>query len=389
MTHVPAAERGTIHLLDERGEVLEPRVSSVYGKNPRPAARMKAGSGIAGQAIAERRTIYVPDTQADPRFVSTAPSSAVRSLISAPLVVEAAALGVISISSPRGGAFDPDAQELLSALAAQAAVAVKNARLYEDLKRTTDELERWSQELEIRVEERTRELQAAQADLLEAQRRGTIADLGARMAHELRHPLAVLANAIFLLRSHTPAREKAPLRYLEIMERQVERSDRIVNSLLAFAERRRPTLSAVSMAAVVTATLDEQALPVQVELTVDPLDGLPSVMAEPEELRFILGQIIANALEAMPGGGRLSIQGEETQVSVRLTIEDSGSGIAPEALERVFEPLFSTKPFGLGLGLSVAHNLTERMGGRLELSSRPGEGTRVWLTLPVASKSSG
>lgn len=248
--------------------------------------------------------------------------------------------------------------------------------------------------LEQRVAERTRELEAAQARLIQSEKLASLGQLAASIAHEINNPLTgVLTYARLLtrrIRAEMPEGEarRSALRQLALVERETDRCCAIVRNLLQFARQREPKIEPVDVRAVLEEALSllSNRLAIQgIELGRD-LAPVPEVPADAGQLRQVFVNILLNACEAMGAGGRLTVtaRADGAGEGVAVAIADTGPGIAPDHLPRIFDPFFSTKEKGTGLGLSVAYGIVQRHGGRIEVQSRPGEGTTMTVWLPRA-----
>lgn len=215
--------------------------------------------------------------------------------------------------------------------------------------------------------------------------------LAAGVAHEVRNPLSSLKGFAQLFRSRfQPGSEEE--RYSEIMIEEVERLDRVVQELLDFARPqapdRRPTAPNV-MVEEALSLISEDAQFRKVGIRSELGGGLPYVMVDPHQLRQALLNVLLNAMEAMDQGGRLTIRTAVTRAadrprSVVFSVTDTGPGMTPEEIEKLFEPFYTTKPRGTGLGLTVVSRVMDQNGGRVDVTSAPGQGTTVSLVLPEA-----
>lgn len=253
----------------------------------------------------------------------------------------------------------------------------------EDLRLSTEELER-------RVAERTKALDVAHADLARRERLAVLGRLAGGVAHQIRNPLASLKNAASVLdrrfREITPwSSEEAGARdirgAIEIIHDEVQRANRIVTDLLDYARVRVPVRKATSIAAVVEQALGGQVVPPTITIVRD-LPELPDIAADASQLQGAVFNVLRNAIEAMPDGGTLTVASARRGDAIVLTITDTGRGIPGEIRGRLFEPLITTKPLGLGLGLITARTLIEGQGGTLECVASDEHGTRFELTLP-------
>lgn len=237
----------------------------------------------------------------------------------------------------------------------------------------------------------TDRLRHTQAKLVQSEKLASIGEMSAAVAHGLRNPLASLrAAAQFALkRPDSPASREQ----LGAIIDEVDRLDRRITHLLSFSRPAPFHPMQESVAQLVegvlpafTQLLEER----KVELRVDVPADLPAVRVDPMQMEQTLIEIVSNALDAMPDGGRLAIAGRREPVQpggpdgVVVEVSDTGPGIPAEALPRVTEPFFTTRTEGTGLGLAIVKRYVEQNGGRLELASRPGTGTTIRVRLPAA-----
>jgi len=223
--------------------------------------------------------------------------------------------------------------------------------------------------------DRTRALEAAQEELVRKERLAMLGQLAGGVSHELRNPLGVIKNSAYYLRMLLPDDERMQ-KHLAIVEREVATATRIVTDLLDFARVTPPTRIATDLSALARETLERVSLPQEVTVSLDLADDLPSLMLDPEQVGLVLGNLIRNAAQAMPEGGTLTLGTAAAGGGAAVAVADTGVGIAPEHLEKIFEPLFTTKARGIGLGLAVARGLVEANGGKIAVQSAPGRGSR-------------
>ena len=254
------------------------------------------------------------------------------------------------------------------------------------------EIERWNKELEARVDERTRELKEAQAQLVQAQKLAALGQLGAGVAHEINNPLGgVIGHVQLLLAERAP--DSGDYEALKHIEEGARRASAVVQNLLRFSvQRKEPVRTAVDLNKLVreTLSLTESLLRDQkIDLDYDLAAGKPRARADAGQVAQVLLNLVANARTAMPGGGRLRIATRSVDApsaQAALIVEDSGKGIAPDLKERIFEPFFTTKDdwSNVGLGLSVSYRIVEEHGGRIDVASEPGHGATFTVYLPAA-----
>jgi two-component system, NtrC family, sensor kinase len=248
-------------------------------------------------------------------------------------------------------------------------------------------------QLEQRVVERSDALTAAHHDLVRSEKLASLGKLSASIAHEINNPISGIMTFARLigrtLEQGAPddATRKTLLRNLRLVERESERCSDIVRNLLDFAHERPLAVAELSPNAVVedALLLVQNQLQIQGVTVTRRLGELPHVMGDFGLLRQACVNVLMNACEAMPFRGTLAVEtspsadGQEYE----LAFQDSGPGIPRERLARVFDPFFSTKERGAGLGLSVVHGIVQQHGGRVLIESEEGKGTRVALRLPA------
>jgi signal transduction histidine kinase len=255
-----------------------------------------------------------------------------------------------------------------------------------EMRTAKEALHRANIQLALRVQQRTAQLAAAQAELTRKERLAVLGQLAGGLAHQIRNPLGTIVNAAAILqrelgRSASAGAQSA----LRMLHEEVWRADRIITDLIVYARVRQsiPTRAEVR-------DLLEQAVRTQdVGAHIRVVHDLPAkplwVLVDPEQVLGALGNLISNAVEAMPQGGELSLGAQEAGNQVRLTIRETGPGISDAVREHLFHPLVSSKPWGLGLGLPTARALVENQGGRLEGVQSDSAGTRFEVLLPASS----
>lgn len=238
--------------------------------------------------------------------------------------------------------------------------------------------------LERKVEERTMKLKEAQEELIRKEKLAVLGQLAGSVSHELRTPLSVIGNSVYLLREMISESGGKIGEYLDIIDSEVDASQRIITDLLDFTRTRAPRSEAVSVREAVETALRSGRIPDSVMVDLDLPETLPRVKSDPLHMAQILGNLVRNAVEAMPGGGMLTIRAsKDCGGGVRIDVKDTGKGISDEEMKMLFQPLFTTKQKGIGLGLSVSRKLAEDNGGRIDAASRPGDGALFSLTLPA------
>jgi signal transduction histidine kinase len=219
------------------------------------------------------------------------------------------------------------------------------------------------------------------------ERLAMLGQLSSGVGHELRNPLGVMTNAVYYLKTVLATQPTNVQEYLDIIQQQVTVSEKIVSDLLDFTRSKPPqrkptplrTATETQVARIAPGRLDR----VRVELDIP--DDVPSAMVDPMQLGQIILNLVTNAAQAMDGNGRVTVRARDAG-SDRIAYEviDTGPGVPADVGEKVFEPLFTTKARGIGLGLAVSRMLARANGGDLTLVSKPGQGATFLLTLDAA-----
>lgn len=256
-----------------------------------------------------------------------------------------------------------------------------------NLRRAQDELRECARTLETKVEERTLEIQEIQARLVHSEKLVSLGELVAGIAHEVNNPLTGIMVFTSMVLSN-PRLDPALREDLLTVTRETQRCADIVKGLLEFARQSAPQKKPDSLSRLLDATLalvEHQAAfhNIRIERHYDP--RLPEILVDPAQLRQVFMNMALNAGQAMPEGGVLSVAtgrvaGEET---LFVRISDTGCGIRPERLSKVFDPFFSTREKGTGLGLSVSYGIVRRHGGEITVKSEAGQGTAFTILLPM------
>jgi len=262
-------------------------------------------------------------------------------------------------------------------------------RMTTQLRRSRHELENYSADLEKQVRLRTRELEEAQSQLIQAEKMSAVGLLVSGVAHELNNPLAgVVGYSQLLLKEDVGERIR---RGLEKINKEAERCKKIVQNLQTFARKRKPQKDYIGINGISESTLELRSYQLRVdniavELDLDP--DLPKTMADFHQLQQVFINILVNAHQAMVekgGGGRLAIRSRDREDFIRVEIRDSGPGIPEENLPRIFDPFFTTKEVGqgTGLGLSLCYGILEEHHGRIAARNDPGGGAVFTVEIPI------
>jgi signal transduction histidine kinase len=262
-------------------------------------------------------------------------------------------------------------------------------RLADAFNTMADQVQAGYSRLDAGIKARTAELEQAVAQLHDTQeqlvRREKLAMLGqlaSGVGHELRNPLGVMTNAVYYLEMVQPDATPDVHEYLGILRSQIGLAEKIVGDLLDFSRVRPPRRDVIAVADIVAAQQARLTVPPEITLTVDVPADLPRVSVDAIQVGQILFNLLINAVQTLDGrSGTIRVSGSLADGQVRVHVEDDGAGVPPELRGKIFEPLFTTKARGIGLGLAVSRSLAEANGGTLDLDDSE-RGARFTLSLP-------
>lgn len=247
------------------------------------------------------------------------------------------------------------------------------------------------------LEASVRELERTQEQLVRSERLAAIGELASVVGHELRNPLGVITNAHYLLRAvlERGSAEPDAVRHLATAEREVGAASLIVSDLLDYARARPPVAASVDVVDLLAEVQSVLPAPPEVTVTREDAPDLPAVRADRDQLRQVLLNVLANAYEAVhalvlqgagPNGGSVSIRTTHSDAKVRIAVADTGIGMDDETQAHMFEPFFTRKTRGTGLGLAVTRRIIDSHGGAVHIESTAGRGTTFTIELPVAAE---
>jgi signal transduction histidine kinase len=242
--------------------------------------------------------------------------------------------------------------------------------------------------LEEKVQERTKQLLQAQEELVRKEKMAVLGLVAGSVGHELRNPLGVMSNAVYFLQTVLVDADDTTREYLNIIKNEIAGSERIVSDLLDSVRTKPPQPEAVGLAELIGRTLGKLTIQTPITVKLDIPATLPLLLVDAQQIHQVFRNLISNGVEAMPEGGTLEIGAVENKSdgTVTVSVRDSGIGMTQEQLGKLFQPLFTTKARGIGLGLVVVKNLTQTNGGNIEVQSEAGKGTTFTVTLPAANQ---
>ena len=290
----------------------------------------------------------------------------------------------------RAGAYDFIAKPIIKDVLLKAvARAAEKKRLTDEKRMLEQEIKRYAEELEMRVDERTAELVETHKRLVTQERIAALGRAAAQVAHEVKNPLAgLLLYSLHLKGKATNFSESETYLVNKIVDTINHLISR-VEQILGFARPVNLTLRSGNVSQFVNDILEllrPQLTANKVEVRLSLGQQPAYAMVDESSMRGALMNLILNAIEAMPEGGTLNIGIDQTDETLRLEITDTGRGIGEEEAKKIFEPFYTTKAQGLGLGMPYAKKIIDQHGGTMSLNSRHGDGTTISVTLPAATK---
>ncbi|MBI3330067.1 MAG: GAF domain-containing protein [Nitrospinae bacterium] len=373
-------EEGNVHVTPVATYHPDPEArrlrSQVMRDNP---IRIGDPSSVVGLAAANGRPYLIKDALREGPL-KNAERLSIQSLLAVPIILKGKILGVLATSiTSLSRQFTAADLRLATALADRAALAIENSRLYEQER----ELRRRMEDMNHRLTESLEQLKLSQRQLLQAEKLASLGSLSAGVAHEILNPLTVISGRLqlLLLKSGIPPDLQRAYR---LLLDQVDRIKRICDGMLHFARQKEPRFQPVDLNANLTQTLSLLASELRlrnitVHTAFDP--EVPYIVADEGQLRQVFLNLLTNAMDAMPGGGSLRLATQKGE-PVQVMVADTGCGIPPEDLPKVFDPFFSTKQMGTGLGLAVSHGIIQSHRGTIRVESVQREGTTVVIELP-------
>jgi PAS domain S-box-containing protein len=308
-------------------------------------------------------------------------------MLYAPLrLADGRTVGRLSIDDPADGKR-PTKESLapLELFLYQAAVAIENAQLIQQLNDAKNQLQEYANKLEVKVAARTLELKEAQSRLLKSERLAAIGELAAMVGHDLRNPLTSIAGATYYLKSKTDSKSNGKQKdMLVTIEKSIDYSNKIINDLLEYSKEIKLDLSETDPKSLLEDALSHVGVPARITI-VNETESEPRLKVDKGKMRRVFINIIKNAFDAMPKGGVLTIRSEEEESHVCFSFTDTGTGMSEETLQKLWTPLFTTKAKGMGFGLPICKRIVEAHGGKVSVESEVGKGTTIAVTIQTNS----
>ncbi len=260
----------------------------------------------------------------------------------------------------------------------------------EELKNVNKELSL----INVELVQKNEQLNDAQEQLVRTEKLAAVGTLASGVSHELRNPLSAIKNAVFLLKRKLskeaiPDIDEKAIQFLDIMDKEIDRCSKIINDLLGFTRVSKPTRSGYDINTVVNETLSRVEIAENIKLSKNLQPNLPMTMIDANQIGQVLINLIENACQAMTDGGRLKISSRVSEGFVKVEVGDSGCGIPEKEIKKIFDPLFTTKPRGTGIGLAVCHGIIQKHNGVIDVKSQEGIGTAMLIKLPLEDNDAG
>jgi len=376
------ADRALIMLVDDQSGELLPRATRTRG-GLQSVGDIRFSKTISRQVFETGRSVLTSDAMEDYRFLASESIvlQGIRSTLCVPIKTKERTLGIIHVDTlGKIMGFSQEDLELLAAMGYQIGIAVENAKLVTDLKKANVEL------------------REQQEQLIEAERLALLGKIAGGVAHEIGNPIMSVqgftAMATKKLKDGMPSSEAIHecVNHLNIVQEEAQRCIQIVESISQFYRRKRSDVAPTDVNAVVDAALSVARFHMNqghLDIVRDLKPDLPQILANRGLLQQVVVNLLLNARDAMPNGGTLTVAtGFENPPWVTLRISDTGCGINPEDMEKIFRPLFTTKGEGkgTGLGLSISQDIIKSHQGAIDVESVPGKGTTFMIRLPSANQ---
>ena len=348
---------------------------------------LSGASCLVARAVKEKRSVRTETGcapgegaghAAPPRegFCGSHPAS----FAAVPLVVKGEARGAIYVDNLfQGRTIGDEDIQVLTMFASNACLAMENASLYESLQSALDAV------------------RTTQDQLMQSEKLMALGEMAARIAHEIKNPLTAIGGFARRIASPKPGKGAPPVeRYARIILKEVERLERIINETLYFSREMVPAFRIANMNTEIREALSmfrEELEETRITTVIDLAPELPLIFVDPDQLRQVLWNLVSNAIQAMGGSGTLSIAtrpsvpGEGS--GVVFQVSDTGGGIPHDLVHNIFNPFFTTKAKGTGLGLPIVHAIVEKHGGTIHLDNREGVGVTFSVFLPLFPKEGG
>jgi len=376
-------DRARLYLVNEKMDRLECKMAVGIGEERIKGITLPLNpeENIVARCVFEKQPFVIPDAGQDSRVNPILKEKFnLHSLVVIPILIKEKALGAIAADYVEPNKrISKETLDSLMVLAQQTGLAIRNAFVYQELKT-------FSQQMEERIQTITADLKKTEAQLIRSEKLAALGQLAAGIAHEIRNPLTSINILIHSLAQSLPF-ESPQKEDLKVIEEELRRINEIVDQFLRFAKPAPPHFEKTDFVSIFEEAL--QLLRPQIEQqhirVKKKFRRLPKILMDREQIKQAIFNLLLNAIQAMPKGGSLVLRSGKSEEGkwASVSIQDSGIGIPPEDMNKLFDPFFSTKESGVGLGLSIAHRIIDQHCGKMEVESRPGKGTTFTILIPI------
>jgi signal transduction histidine kinase len=376
-------DRARLYLVNEKRHVLECKMAVGIDEERIKGITLPLDpeDSVVARSIFEKQPFIIPDASQDPRVNPILKEKFnLHSLVVIPLLTKGKPLGAIAADHVEPGKnITSEILESAMTFAQQAGLAIHNALMYQELKA-------FSQQMEEKIQKTTADLKKTEAQLIRSEKLAALGQLAAGIAHEIRNPLTSINILIHSLRQNISSGESRSEDF-KVIEEEIHRINEIVDQFLRFAKPAPPHLERTEVTSIfeeILQLLRPQMEKLRISVEKD-FRSVPLITIDNEQMKQVILNLLMNSIQAMPEGGQFRLEGEVSKDGqwVELSIRDSGVGIPPEDMDKLFDPFFSTKEGGIGLGLSIAHRIIDQHHGKIEVTSNPNEGTIFTVYLPI------
>ncbi len=300
----------------------------------------------------------------------------VQSYFGAPLVARDQTLfGLVSVMNTEPLQPDAWSEPILSAYSVRLSVE-------QESKINEEKLRSYQNQLEELVTERTKQLEIAHKELVQKERLATLGQLIATVSHELRNPLGTIRSSVYSITKKLADKNLGVDKALARIERNISRSDNIINELLDFTRIKEPNFKSHMIADWLKKIIEEFEAPENITIKTHLLNNI-AINFDENMLNQVMINLLDNACQAIETEGDVTISTKLSESYLDICIADTGTGIDNETMSHIFEPLYSTKGFGIGMGLFIVNKIIDQHSGNIEVNSQPDKGAEIIIHLPL------
>ena len=369
------AEASTVYELEDRSNELVVRLARGEKKGPVGRITLKVGEGIAGTVVKTGKPMVIQDVSQEKKFtdkIDQLTGFRTKSAICVPLLLRNRPIGALQVINKKSGElFNRSDLEILFAIAQHVSIAMENANLY--------------RRLEESFAVTTQELRITQEKLIRTERLASMSNLVQGVAHEIRNPITTIGGFARRIKKELGDNRKFD-KYVDIILEETARLENIVKRVHDFTETQSYSPALTRIEPLVEEVLKSM-MPVANQLGVrivkEIAPDLPQARLDSSQITVAIANIVENALDAMPQGGTLNLKALREDRSLVITIKDTGCGIPKDQLTAIYDPFVTSKSKGVGLGLTLVHQVVSNHHGDIRITSEVQKGTVVTLRLPL------